>query len=114
MEILAPCGLEGIEKYLSRCKLNLEAWPSNYNSKIILRAGAGSNYEWAMDSSDTDTIYCSGELYDGQEFAEEAMESLSRIFQDMSLPHIILLDDSDGILCKEIRHDWQGNDYTKY
>lgn len=105
MEIKAPDGLSGIEAHLSKCQLNLSAYTSGHNGKVVLRAKDDSGFEWSMDSSDGDVIYGSGEILKGADFAIEALESLSLILRAMNLPHVIWIDDENSYLIKEFNYD---------
>lgn len=107
MEIKAPNGLSGIEAHLSKCKLSLEARTSGYNGKVILRAKDNSDFEWSMDTSEGEIIFGSGEVFIGEDFSIEALQSLSEILRTMKLPHVIWIDDEHSCLIKEFNYDMQ-------
>ncbi len=106
MEIQAPKGLTGIEKYLSKCKLDLEPWISGYNNKVILRSKVNAPFNWSMNSSDDVFLYAAGEMFNGIDETILALESLSKIFKNMNLPHQILIDDKNKYLYKTINYEW--------
>jgi hypothetical protein len=109
MEIIAPDGLSGIEMYLEECLFPLETCLSDHGKTVLRKKGDGSDFWFSMGTSDSSEIKVSGggEVFNGLEFAIDALESLSAIFVKMNFPHIILIDDEGNYVVKEIKHDWR-------
>jgi hypothetical protein len=106
VEIYAPQGLRGIEPHLVHSGLALEAWPSGYNGKVILRAPLNSDFDWEMDSSNYPLLFASG-IIPGDVFAAEArLRTLSSVLRMANFPHRILLDHPPGNLHASIEHEW--------
>ena len=107
--MLAPDGLAGISAHLHLCRIPLVEWRSGFNGKHILREGAdlGDDIEFDMDSSTTDTMFASGSICGAaMADAEELLASLSTCLQAASVPHEILLDDTDGNLARRWAWRW--------
>ena len=106
VQIHAPEGLRGIEPYLADCRLALTAYQSGYNGKVILRAPADADFEWAMDSSDHPGMFASGFITGEPLVAEARLRTLSAALRMARFPHRILLDDPQGNLYASIEHAW--------
>ena len=75
--------------------------------KVILRTIDDADFEWSMGASDSEIIFCSGEIFKGQEFAIDALESLSLVLRELGFPHIIWIDDENSYLIKEFKFDYE-------
>lgn len=99
IEINAPQGLVGIEKYLPHCLMTLTAYQSQFNGKVILKACVDANFDFSMESKN-DLLFASGEFYQDLTDAIAQLQSLHQILVNLKLPHQILLDDELGFLYK--------------
>ena len=106
IEIYAPEGLTGIESYLPKCLMVLQAYKCQYNDKTILKSKINTDYEWSMDSSDTDKLFAAGEFYNGASDSINKLQSLSEILVSMNAPHQILIDNESSFLMKKISYNW--------
>ena len=108
IEINAPKGLKGIEKYLDECDLPIVNYLSGYNRKVILReSGADDDFYWDMDSSDTDIMVASGVFKMDRKLAWAKLESLSRVLKKAGFPFRIGLDGEDGNKAHESKYRWK-------
>ena len=88
--------------------MNLEAWTSKYNGKVILRSQhEDERFEWAMDSSDTDVMVATGEVFLPVEEAWELLKSLSNVLVRVGFPHELLLDDEEEKLTHSATYRWK-------
>jgi len=95
IEITAPGGLAGLEKYFNESFLNLYIWNSGYNGKNILRSSEGI-IDLNMDSSDTDILNGSGVIKSDFERAKEVILEISRILILQGFRHEISVDNESG------------------
>lgn len=99
IEINAPQGLVGIEKYLPHCLMALTAYQSQFDGKVILKASLDANFDFSMESHH-DVLFASGEFYQDLADAVAQLQSLHQILVNLKLPHQILLDDEQSLLVK--------------
>ncbi len=99
IEINAPEELAGIETYIQDSQMNLEPYESGYNGKIILRSRIDEKeFEWSMDSSDSNILTATGEFYKSAPESKKMIESLSYIISLGGFPHEWRIDDEEGNL----------------
>jgi hypothetical protein len=107
LQIRAPDGLAGIEAHLCGCALNLEAWTSGHNGKVVLRRRPGEErFEWDMDPSDTETMTASGCVFLPVDEAWRLLQSLSAALSAAGFPHEIAIDDEQGSPAYSCSHLW--------
>jgi len=103
LEINAPQGLVGIEQYLPHCLMRLQAYPSQFDGKVILKANLDASFDFSMYSH-KDLLFASGEFYQNLDNAIAQLSSLSQILLELNFPHQILLDDECGCLIRTWHH----------
>ena len=107
LQIKSPDGLTGIQPHLSDCLMKLEPWTSGYNGKVILRSQSeDKRFDWAMDSSDTDVLVATGELFLPVDEAWKLLKSLSDVLVRAGFPHKMLLDDDEEKLAHSASYQW--------
>ena len=104
-EVLAPKGLNGLEKPLAESGLGLYIYHSHFNNKNILRS-RGELIDLGMDTSTTDVMHGSGMLFCDFEAAVTSMKKLSTIFEDAGYSHRIGIDDENGENTVWINHNF--------
>ena len=87
--------------------MKLEPWTSGYNGKVILRSQSeDKRFDWAMDSSDTDMLVATGELFLPVDEAWKLLKSLSDVLVRAGFPHKLLLDDDEEKLAHSASSQW--------
>jgi hypothetical protein len=95
-----------VEPYLADCAFALEAWRSGYNGKVILRAARHADFDWDMESSDTDFMFASGAIGGDLPQAEARLRMLSAALGKANFPHQLKLDSTPGVLRASIAYAW--------
>ena len=105
-EIVAPDGLNGIEKPIKEADLDLYVYKSGYNNKNILKSNTEGIIELGMDTSTTNTMYGSGYIESDFQTANNIIEKLSKIFKEAGYAHKIGIDDENGENSIWFRHNY--------
>lgn len=99
IEINAPQGLVGIEKYLPHCLMALTTYQSQFDGKVILKASLDAGFDFSM-SSHHDVLFASGEFYQDLANAVAQLQSLHQVLVNLKFCHQILLDNEQSLLIK--------------
>ncbi|MGE8453175.1 MAG: hypothetical protein ACN6OP_21690 [Pseudomonadales bacterium] len=99
LEVLAPNGLKGIESFLYRANLPLEAKTSGFNGKVILRDSCEDDFfNFDMTTSTEDVMHASGNIAHSVEQAWAMLLSLSQALTSAGFPHLVGLDVGERML----------------
>ena len=102
--VLAPEGLNEIERYLHESGLDLSIYHSNFNNKNILKSKRNGLIELGMETSTTDTMSGSGYIYSSFEVAQEKIKLLSKVFVQGGYSHEMSVDNETGEKTMRLEH----------